>query len=57
MHCVAAKFLLHLLTGAQKENHVTVSQELFDRSSAALLFRFGSCRLFLLPEVEILTTR
>jgi hypothetical protein len=28
MHRVAAKFLLRLLTGAQKENCVTVSQEL-----------------------------
>ena len=33
MRHVAAKFVLHLLTDAQKENHVTVSQELFDRSN------------------------
>jgi len=53
----ATKFLPCLLTGAQKENRVTVSQELFDRSNAALLSRFGSCRLFLVPKVEILTKR
>ena len=46
-----------LLTGAQKENRVTVSQELFDRSNAALLSRFGPCGLFLGPEVEVLTKR
>jgi len=57
MRRVAAKFLPSLLTGAQKENHVTVSQELFDRSSAALLSRFGPCGLFLVPDVEILTKR
>jgi len=34
MHRVAAKFVPHLLTDAQKENHVTVSQELFDCSNA-----------------------
>jgi len=57
MRCVAAKFLPHLLTGAQKENRVTVSQELFDHSNAALLSRFGPCGLLLVPEVEILTKR
>ena len=31
---VATKFVPRLLTDAQKENHVTVSQELFDRSNA-----------------------
>jgi len=31
---VAAKFVPSLLTDAQKENRVTVSQELFDRSNA-----------------------
>ena len=31
---VAAKFVPRLLTDAQKENRVTVSQELFDRSNA-----------------------
>jgi len=31
---VAAKFVLRLLTDAQKENHVTLSQELFDHSNA-----------------------
>ena len=55
MRHVAAKFLPRLLTGAQKENRVTVSQELFDRSNAALPFSFGPCRLFIVPEVEILT--
>ena len=34
MRPVAAKFVPHLLTDAQKENRVTVSQELFDRSNA-----------------------
>jgi len=34
MHHVAAKFILRLLTDAQKENLVTVSQERFDRSNA-----------------------
>jgi len=43
MRRVAAKFLPRLLKGAQKENCVTVSQELFDRSNAALLSRFGPC--------------
>jgi hypothetical protein len=47
--------LLRLLIGAQKENHVTVSQELCDCSNATLLSRFGPCGLFLVPEVEILT--
>jgi hypothetical protein len=50
-------FLPPLLTGAQKENRVTVSQELFDRSNATLLSRFGSCGLFLVLEVEILNKR
>jgi hypothetical protein len=40
-----------------KENRVTVSQELFDHSNVTLLSRFGSCGLFLVPEVEILTKR
>jgi len=57
MRRVAAKFLPRLLTGAQKENHVTVSQELFDRSNATLLSRFGPCGLLLGPEVEVLTKR
>jgi len=57
MRRVAAKFLPRLLTGAQKQNRVTVSQELFDRSNAALLSRFGPCGLFLVPEFEILTKR
>ena len=57
MRHVAAKFLPRLMMGAQKDNHVTVSQELFDRSSAALLSRFGPCGLFLAPEVEILAKR
>ena len=34
MWCVAAKFVPHVLTDAQKENRVTVSQELIDRSNA-----------------------
>ena len=34
MRHVAAKFVPRLLTDAQKENRVTVSQELFDRSNA-----------------------
>ncbi|XP_042202985.1 protein GVQW3-like [Homarus americanus] len=34
MHRVAAKFVPRLLTYEQKENRVTVSQELFDRSNA-----------------------
>jgi len=34
MRRVAAKFVPRLLTNAQKENRVTVSQELFDRSNA-----------------------
>jgi hypothetical protein len=49
MHHVAVKFLPRLLMGAQKENRVTVSQELFDRSVAALLSRFGPCGLLLVP--------
>jgi hypothetical protein len=53
----ATKFLPWLQTGAQKENGVTVSQELFYRSNTALLSGFGSCGLFLIPEVEILTKR
>jgi len=57
MRRVAAKFLPPLLTGAQKENRVTVSQELFGHSIAALLSRLGPCGLFLVPEVEILTKR
>jgi len=57
MRRVAAQFLPRLLTGAQKENRVTVSQELFDRSNVALLSRFDPCGLFLGPEFEILTKR
>jgi len=57
MRRVAAKFLPRLLTGAQKENRVTVSQELFDRSNATLLSRFGPRGLCLVPKVEILTKR
>ena len=34
MRRFAAKFVLRMLTDAQKENHVPVSQELFDRSNA-----------------------
>jgi hypothetical protein len=34
MHRVAAKFVPRLLTEQQKENRVTVSQELFGRSNA-----------------------
>jgi len=45
------------LTGAQKQNRVTVSQELFDRSNPALLSRFGPCGHLLVPEVEILPKR
>jgi len=41
----------------KKENRVTVSQELFDRSNAALLSTFGPCGLCLVPEFEILTER
>lgn len=33
MHRVAAKYVLHLLTVDQKENHVIVSQERFDHSN------------------------
>ena len=33
MRRVAAKFVPRLLTDAQEENRVTVSQELFDRSN------------------------
>ena len=50
-------FLPRLLTGAQKENRVTVSQELFGRSNDTLLSRFDPCGLFLVPEFEILTKR
>jgi len=57
MRHVATKFLPCLLTGAQKENCVTVSQELFDLSNATLLSRFGPCGRFLVPEVKILTKR
>jgi hypothetical protein len=57
MRRVATKLLPRLLTGAQKENCVTVSQELFDCSNVALLSKFGSCGLFLFPEVEILTKK
>ena len=57
MRRVAAKFLPRLLTGSQKENRVTVSPELCDRSKSALLSRFGPCGLFPVPEVEILTKR
>jgi len=34
MRSAAAKWVSRLLTDAQKENRVTVSQELFDRSNA-----------------------
>jgi hypothetical protein len=51
MRRVAAKFVPRLQTGAQKEIRVTVSQELFDCSNVALLSKFGSCGLFLVPEV------
>jgi len=57
MRRIVAKCLPRLLTGAQKENRVTVTQELFDRSNAALLSRFGPCGLSLGPAVKILTKR
>jgi len=38
MHRVAAKFMPCLLTDAQKENRVAVSQELLDRSNAVKNF-------------------
>ena len=57
MRHVAATFLPRLLTGARKDNRVTVSLELFDRSIAALLSRFGPCGLFLVTEAKILTKR
>ena len=57
MRRVAAKFLPRLLTGAQKENRVTVSQELFDLSNATLLSIFGPWGRFLVPEVKIFTKR
>ena len=38
MRHVAAKFVPRLLTDAQKENRVTVSQELFDRSNVKKTF-------------------
>ena len=34
MHRVVANFVPRLLTDAQKENRITASQELFDRSNA-----------------------
>jgi len=40
MHRVAAKFVPCLLTDAQKENRVTVSQELFDRSNSDENWKF-----------------
>jgi len=52
MRRIAAKFLPRLLTHAQKENRVTVSQELFDRPNAALLSRFGPCGFFLFPNLK-----
>jgi hypothetical protein len=52
MRHVAAKLLPRLLMGAQKENRVTVRQELFDHSIAALLSRFGSCGFFLFPKLK-----
>jgi hypothetical protein len=33
MHCVAAKFVPRLWTEEQKQNRITVSQELLDRSN------------------------
>jgi len=39
MRHIAAKFLPRLLTGEQKENRVTVSQELFDRSKCRPTFQ------------------
>jgi len=57
MRRVAATFLPRQLTGAQKENRVTVSQELFDLSNATPLSRNGPCGRFLVPEVKILTKR
>jgi len=33
MHCVSAKFVLHLLTDDQKENHVEISQELLSSTN------------------------
>ena len=57
MRRVAAKCLPRLLTVAQKENRVTVSQEPFYCSNAALLSRFCPCGLFLVPGVKIFTKR
>ena len=38
MHHVVTKFMPHLLTDKQKENHVTVSQEFFDHLNAVQNF-------------------
>jgi hypothetical protein len=34
MHCVAAKFVLRLLTDKHKEQHVAISQELLDQANS-----------------------
>jgi len=52
MRRIAAKFLPRLQTAAQNENRVTVSQELFDLSSATLLSRFGPADVFLFPKLK-----
>jgi hypothetical protein len=52
MRRIAAKFLLRLLTGAQKENRVTVRQELFDCLNAGLFPDVVLADIFLFPNLK-----
>ena len=52
MHRVSAKFVPRLLTDGQKENRVSISQDMLANADADGNFmknRLGSSRLFLLP--------
>jgi hypothetical protein len=50
MHRISAKFVPHLLTEGQKENRVSISQDMLANADADENFlknRLGSSRLFL----------
>ena len=54
MHHLGAKFVPHLLTDGQKENQVSISQDMLANADADENFlqnRLGSSRLFLIPHI------
>jgi hypothetical protein len=55
MHHISAKFVPHSLTDGQKENQVSLSQDMLSNADADKNFlqnRLGSSRLFAIPHIE-----